>query len=336
MMQQPPWYRRSLRDDWHMLVFYLALVATVIISVLHFFGTWGEEIAKIAPIIILVFVAVIATRLENRFESVLIKFGTMSEPVGTKLDKFDARLEAVDDKFDAKIEAVDNKFDAKLEAVERNLIPLANVRFYDSQDETFRRLAAMTWRAKSVVKATRFSPGDITQSTGDYWQEIKEKACDPNVRSIRIHSLAHPGKGPVENLSKLVEQLKDAQNFQLGIAFFENEFELIIADDQECIVCFHQPWEIIGNGLHFDSTLPKGKDIVERFVRTFDDMRGRCHVLVDFDKWVSTPDDIKKLQAFINRAHDQCLNGTEPEHYGDDPKFLRDEVFGKQPNSLRQ
>lgn len=315
MMEQPPWYRRSLRDNWHMVVYYLILVATVIISVLHYlFPEWGGQIAEIAPIIILVFVAVIATRLENRFESVLTKLGTMSEPVGTKLDKFDA----------------------KIEAVERNLIPLANVRFYDSQDETFRRLAAMTWRAKGVVRATRFSPGDITGATGDYWKEIKEKACDPNVRSIRIHSLAHPTKGPVENLSKLVEELKDAQNFQLGIAFFENEFEIIIADDQECIVCFHQPGEIIGNGLHFDSTLPKGKGIVDKFVHTFGDMRGRCHVLVDFDKWVSTPDDIKKLQAFINRAHDQCLAGTEPEHYGDDPKFLRDEVFGKQPNSLRQ
>jgi hypothetical protein len=327
MMVQPPWYRRSLRDDWHMLVYYLILVATVIISVLHFLvPSWGGYIAEIAPIIILVFVAVIATRLENRFESVLIKLGTVSEPVGTMLDKFDAKLEAVDDKFDAKIEAVDDKFDAKLEAVERNLIPLANVRFYNSQDETFRRLADMTWRADRVVKATRFSPGDITQA-GDYWQEIKGKACDPNVRSIRIHSLAHPTKRPVHNLSKLVEQLKEAKSFQLGIAFFENEFEIIIADDQECIVCFHQPGEIIGNGLHFDSTLPKGEGIVDKFVQTFGDMRERCHVLVDFDEWVSTPDDISKLQAFINRAHDQYLDGTEPEKYGVDPEFLRNEVF---------
>jgi hypothetical protein len=65
-------------------------------------------------------------------------------------------------------------------------------------------------------------------------------------------------------------------------------------------------------------------------------MRQRCHVIVGFDDWVSTPDDIRKLQEFINRAHDQCLAGTEPKHYGDDPEFLRDEVFGKQPNSLRQ
>jgi hypothetical protein len=47
-----------------MLVYYLVLIATVIVSVLHLlFPEWGRYIAEIAPIIILVFVAVIATRL---------------------------------------------------------------------------------------------------------------------------------------------------------------------------------------------------------------------------------------------------------------------------------
>jgi hypothetical protein len=283
----------------------------------------GEEIAKIAQIIILVFVAVIATRLESQFEA-----------VGTKLE---SQFEAVGTKLDAKFRAVERKLitEERLTAViSEQVAPLGNVRFYPSEGETFRRLAGMTWRAQRVVKATRLSPGDITMATEGYWEEVKRKACDPSVFSIRIHSLAHPAKKPVRNVCRLIEELRDAQNFQLGIAFFENEFEIIMSDNKECIVCFHQLGQIIGNGLHFDSTLPKGKEIVDNFGETFTGMQTRCHVLIDFDEWVNTKDDIKKLQAFVHRAHEQYLAGTEPKPYGDDPEFLKDKVFGKEPTNL--
>jgi hypothetical protein len=322
-MSKRPWHQ-SLRDHWHLVAYTLLFWITVVAYVLHFISTPLNKTLEslLAPenlmMIILIFVAVIAAKLNSDSDQLSTQLRTMNE------------------QFTAQIAEVRNSLltDPQLVTIIRSQVaPLTNARFYHTKDETFRKLAVMTSKSHQVLLATRFSPGDITFDT-TYWSAVTEKAFDPNVLSIRIHSLAHRSSRPVDVLCKIIAQFKGAHQFTLGIALFGNEFEMIIADDEECIFCFHDFDMTIRNGVHFDSNLPSSRDIVSNFGETFRSMLARCYLVIDFDQWVRTDEDVLNLQEFARKIHEQYCNGSileRPQHI---ETFLRNQVFVHRPHGL--
>jgi hypothetical protein len=310
------WYQ-SLRDHWHVVAYTLLLLVTVVIYVLHFLSpALGEKLEPFLEptnllVIILIFVAVIAAKLNSDSEQFSSQIKEMREQFAAQLGEVKSGLLS-----ESQLASTINS----------QITPLTNARFYRTKDETFTKLAGMTARSQQVLMATRFSPGDITLDA-EYWSAVTEKAFDPDVLSIRIHSLAHRSSRPVEVLCKVVDQFKNAQQFTLGIALFNNAFEMIISDDEECIFCFHDFDMTIRNGIHFDSNLPSSRAIVSNFGETFRRMLDRCYLVIDFDRWVCSEEDVQDLQVFIRRTHEEYGDGTllERPHRVED--FLRDQVF---------
>jgi hypothetical protein len=213
-------------------------------------------------------------------------------------------------------------------ALKAEIVPLANARFFSTKEETFRRLIAMTTRAQQVLLATRFSPGDITLDQ-DYWMAVKQRAMDPTLSSIRVHSLAHHTSRPLGTVFKLIDEFRGAQQFTLGIALFSNAFEMIIVDDDESMLCFHDFEMTIRNGVHFDSSAPSSQGIVQNCGDTFRRMLERCSLVVAFDEFVRTEQDVERLKAFLKRMHQDYCRGTLPARPADMEDFLRNKVFAQ-------
>lgn len=304
------WSRLDLlRNHWHQVAYALLFSLTIVVYVLHFLSpAIGKHLEPFLSttnllMIILVFVAVIAARLSQDSEHLSMRLNEVKTGLLTR-DELTAALNS-------------------------QVAALANGRFYPTKDETFRRLAAMTMRSQQVLMATRFSPGDITLDA-EYWKAVREKAFDHRVLSIRVHSLAHLTVKPVDVLCKVIEQFRGADQFTLGVAFFNNDFEMIVSDDEDCIFCFHDFEMTIRNGVHFDSSLATSRAIVANFGETFRRMLDRCYLVVEFERFVRTEEDVRKLQAFVRHVHREYCKGvrTVLERPRDMDGFLRDNVFG--------
>lgn len=304
-MTKQPWHER-LRDHWHVVAYTVLLWLTIAVYVLHFLSPeLGESLEPfLSPknllMIILMFVALNAAL--NKRDSARVS----------------DQLVAINDAFPTCAE-----FE---EMLDTKIATLANVRYFATKDETFKRLTGMTIRAQQVLMATRFSSGDITLDE-EYWAAAAQRALDPSILSIRIHSLAHHTSRPVDVLSKIIEQFKGAQQFTLGVAFFNNEFEMIISDDEEAIFCFHDFEMTIRNGLYIDSSWPSGEAIVRNFGDTFRRMLGRCHLVIEFDRFVRNDQDVKRLQSFLRSVHEEYSQGDLFGRPRDMDDFLQGRVF---------
>lgn len=304
-MNKRPWYER-LADDWHIVAYTLLFLITVVVYVLHFLSpALGEALEPfLSPanllIVILMFVAVIAAQTRRDGKQLSDQLSAVQNGLLSKADLGNA--------------------------INCEIGSLANVRFYSTKEETFRRLTAMTMEARQLLMATRFSPGDII-SEAEYWKAVKERALDSSILSIRIHSLAHRTRRPVEVIGQLIEQFKGAQGFTLGIALFGNESEMIVSDGKEAIFCFHEFDRTIRNGVHFDSRLPSSEAIVASFDDTFRSMLFRCYVEIPFDTFVRSDADVADLQAFVRKTHLEYCAGSALKRPDDMEDFLREQVF---------
>ncbi len=210
----------------------------------------------------------------------------------------------------------------------RQMTGLGNLQFYPTKDETMEALAHETHGAKEKLIATRFSPADISVET-DYWATIKQRAFDPSILYIRIHCLAHMEKSAITGVCRLIEELRGAQRFQLAIAMFNNSFEIIIADERECIFCFNDLSMTIRNGFRLDSVQPNSARVVANFDSTLRSMLEDCHIIVDFGEFVQTAADVRALQSYLKRIHEDYRGGRLPRpiHTSEMEEYLRTNVF---------
>lgn len=224
-------------------------------------------------------------------------------------------------KFKKDLEVVVNKFGSQVAG-------LGNMIFFPTKEETFKNLTAETYRATEKLMATRFSPADISTES-EYWGAIKERAFDPTILYIRIHSLAHTSSTSIDGVCKLIAELRGARQFRLGIAFFNNEFELIVADDHECVFCFHDLEMTIKNGFRVDKNLPSSVGVVDNFGASFRRMLEKCYIVIDFEKFVRTEDDVKMLQDHLRKMHKEYCQGMIPKPISrvDMENYLKSDVF---------
>ncbi len=208
---------------------------------------------------------------------------------------------------------------------------LGNLQFFPTKEETFKQLTSMTLRAHEKLMATRFSAGDISTET-QYWDAIRQRALDPKILSIRIHCLGHTTSTAIDGICKVISEFKGAQQFRLGVTFSNNDFEVIVADDQECIFCFHDLQMTIKNGFSVDSRTVSSAHVVENMGATYRNMLARCYIVVDFGKFVRTDEDVRKLQQHLIQVHREYCQGRlpKPVHASDMEEFLRTQVFQRE------
>lgn len=209
---------------------------------------------------------------------------------------------------------------------------LGNLHFFPTKDATIEALTAETMAAKEKLIATRFSPADIALES-DYWAAIKRRAFDPSVLSIRIHSLAHTDESALVGACRLVEELRGAQRFQLAIAMFNNSFEIIVADELECIFCFNDLSMTIRNGFRLDSSQPNSERLIDNFEDTLRRMLGDCHVIIDFETFVQSQSDVRAVQSFLKKLHTDYREGRlpKPVHANEMVSYLRGKLASGSP-----
>lgn len=201
---------------------------------------------------------------------------------------------------------------------------LGNLQFFPTKDLTIQALTAQTLSAKEKLIATRFSPTDIAIES-EYWDAIRKRAFDPSILYIRIHCLAHMDSQAVDGICRLIEELRGAQRFQLAIAMFNNSFEIIIADERECVFCFNDLSMTIRNGFKLDSGQPNTGRVVANFDSTLRRMLDDCHVIIDFEKFVQSVADVRALQQYVRRLHAGYQDGhiPKPVHASEMESYLR-------------
>lgn len=207
---------------------------------------------------------------------------------------------------------------------------LGNLQFLPTKEDAMHALTEETARTQEKLIATRFSPADITIED-EYWHAIRKTAFDPSILYTRIHSLAHRDHSSIDGLCRLVQELKGAPRFRLGVAMFNNSFELILVDERECIFCFHDHGMTVRNGFRIEGTQPSSAKIVANFAATLGRMVEDCHIVIDFDRYVRTEGDVQQLQSYLRRLHDEYRNGhiPRPIHHSEMDDFIAETVMAR-------
>ena len=205
---------------------------------------------------------------------------------------------------------------------------LGNLQFLPTKEEAMRALTEETAKTKEKLTATRFSPADISIED-DYWHELRKAAFDPTIFSTRIHSLAHRDRSAIDGLCRLVSELRGAPRFRLAVAMFNNAFELILSDERECIFCFHDQGMTVRNGFRIEGNQPSSAKIVANFGSTLRRMVEDCHIVVDFERFVRTEEDVERLQAYLRHLHEEYREGRipRPVHHSEMDDFISASVM---------
>lgn len=188
---------------------------------------------------------------------------------------------------------------------------LGNLQFFPSKEVTFNQLIEQTARARDKLIATRFSPADISTES-DYWLAIKQRALDPSLLYIRIHSLAHHSPTCIDGICRLIDEFRGASQFRLGIAAYNNSFELILSDEQQCIVCFHDLEMTIRNGFRIDANMPSSAKVVANFEDTLRHMLASCYLVIDFGRHVQTLEQAECIKRHLRQVHAGYREGRIP------------------------
>lgn len=227
-----------------------------------------------------------------------------------------------------------NKFRKDLNVISERLrtqvAGLGNMTFFSTKKEAFENLTIMTRQAKDKVLATRFSSADISVES-EYWDEIRLRAMDQKIMSIRVHCIAHKSSSCIDGLCKIIQEFCGAKQFQLGITFCNNDFEMIIVDDKECVVCFHDLDMTIKNGFKVDDSLPSSASIVANFNDTYRNIINNCYLIIDFGKFVHNQNDVTILKNLLIELHKNYCDGYLPtqRHKDDLENYLFSLGLGK-------
>lgn len=178
------------------------------------------------------------------------------------------------------------------------------VRYFKHQNLAFSYLTHMHRMAESHIKATRFSQRAI-QDQSEYWSEVCRVAREPHVVYRRLTSLTT--QVALDSLLSMLRELRDARSFYLGLTAEVADFEIVLRDGEECLVCFHKDDFIVYSALGFDVETPRGGALTMRMYEAmFDRMWGRTVAVIDFDREVANDDRLleaaeQKLRATYER-----------------------------------
>ncbi|MBW4474661.1 MAG: TIR domain-containing protein [Stenomitos rutilans HA7619-LM2] len=144
-----------------------------------------------------------------------------------------------------------------------------NYIYIDGERAAFEALIAATYRARRIIRSTRFSPRGIATNQPRYGEAIRDRV------------LGEKGYKPLEEYHRIiatneVEKIKDIEeyfklfhgrNFNLYLTPIEQDYELVILDENEVFIHFFEPdSNIIGSTLY----LP-GTQIAQKFIAIFDE-----------------------------------------------------------------
>jgi hypothetical protein len=144
-----------------------------------------------------------------------------------------------------------------------------NYLYIDGERAAFEALIAATYRAKRVIRSTRFSPRGIANNQPRYGEAIRdrvlgEKGYKPLEEYYRIISTNAPEK--IRDIEEYFKQFQ-GRNFNLYLTPIEQDYELVILDEDEVFIHFFEPdSNVIGSTLY----LP-GSQIARKFIAIFDE-----------------------------------------------------------------
>jgi hypothetical protein len=144
-----------------------------------------------------------------------------------------------------------------------------NYLYIDGERAAFEALIAATYRAKRVIRSTRFSPRGIANNQPRYGEAIRdrvlgEKGYKPLDEYHRIIAINAPEK--IRDIEEYFRQFQ-GRNFNLYLTPIEQDYELVILDEDEVFIHFFEPdSNVIGSTLY----LP-GLQIARKFIAIFDE-----------------------------------------------------------------
>lgn len=138
--------------------------------------------------------------------------------------------------------------------------------YIDGEDEAFSALTAALLRAKDSIRTTRFSPFAVNVQQGEF------------AEAIRVRVMGSEKVAPVKNFYRIVAandiaKLDDikgyideflGKRFTLFLTPHSNNFELVIIDDAEVFIHFHDRERVIASTLHLMS-----KEVSKRFLEIY-------------------------------------------------------------------
>lgn len=172
--------------------------------------------------------------------------------------------------------------------------------FIDGEKPAFAALVAATLRAKTHVRSTRFFSKAILPTQQPYADAIRHRVKGGD----GIPQLAHYSRiiaaNNAEKLTDIEEYLAQFAGcpFTLYLTRATNNFELVIIDDSEVFIHFHEKGSIIGSTLQIF-----GEPVAQKFIALFDRLHDPLVHMdifkIDF-KYLVTADDIKKKRKEIH------------------------------------
>lgn len=180
------------------------------------------------------------------------------------------------------------------------------VRYLKHQNQAFAYLTRMHRMAESHMKATRFSQRAI-QAQPDYWKEVVRVARDPHISYRRLTSLT--SKSALDSIRDQVQELADARSFYLALTGEVVDFEVVVRDGEECLICFHKDDLILYSALGFDAKTPGGGALTFRTYETmFDQMWHRALTFIDFERDVAgDPEKVKATLERIEKTYQRIM-----------------------------
>jgi hypothetical protein len=104
----------------------------------------------------------------------------------------------------------------------------------------------------------------------------------------------------LESVRAQVKELADARSFLLALTGEIADFEIVLRDGEECLVCFHKDDFIVYSALGFDARTPGGGALTFRtYESMFDLMWSRALMTIDFERDVAG--DPAKIAATLER-----------------------------------
>ena len=183
--------------------------------------------------------------------------------------------------------------------------------YIDGEDEAFSALTAALLRAKDSIRTTRFSPFAVNVNQSDF------------AESIRARVLGTQRLAPVKNFYRIVaandmSKLDDikgyleefpGKRFTLFLTPQSNNFELVIIDNSEVFIHFHDRERVIASTLHLMSN-----EVSKRFLEIYSSLNDpTLHRKVrKYDFKYITPNNAqeiyREIEQYFHRSMDISLD----------------------------
>jgi len=159
---------------------------------------------------------------------------------------------------------------------------VSDVKFFDNNHDAFRHLINLHEESKAYIKATRYSQKSI-QTVHEYWDVVRKYALDSSTVYKRITSIR--SVEALDSVCDMILELRDAEDFQLGLTTDIEFMELLIFDGKKAVQCFHKDDFVIYSALSLSHEVPLiGVELVGRFESMFDLMWQYADMIIDIKR----------------------------------------------------